>query len=94
MNEYLRPSTLFGGKFESYLNSKPKKDTGNRFVEQATDWTKNQAPEVKLPPEEQDKRVISSLNLLADIRKVSHKYPEETIEQFRDRLHEAEVSQN
>ncbi len=24
MEEYLRPETLFGTKFESYLNSKPK----------------------------------------------------------------------
>ena len=32
MNEYLRPSTLFGTKFESYLNAKPGSRTGNKFV--------------------------------------------------------------
>lgn len=32
MSEYLRPSTLFGTKFESYLNAKPGNRTGNKFV--------------------------------------------------------------
>ena len=31
MSEFLRPSTLFGPKFESYLNAKPGKKT-NKFV--------------------------------------------------------------
>lgn len=33
MCEYLRPATLFGSKFESYLNQKPK-----RLDKSATDW--------------------------------------------------------
>lgn len=33
MCEYLRPATLFGSKFESYLNQKPK-----RLDQSATDW--------------------------------------------------------
>lgn len=33
MCEYLRPATLFGSKFESYLNQKPK-----RLDRSATDW--------------------------------------------------------
>lgn len=33
MCEYLRPATLFGSKFESYLNQKPK-----RLDQYATDW--------------------------------------------------------
>lgn len=33
MHEYLRPVTLFGSKFESYLNQKPK-----RLDRSATDW--------------------------------------------------------
>ena len=33
MHEYLRPATLFGSKFESYLNQKPK-----RLDQSATDW--------------------------------------------------------
>lgn len=33
MVEYLRPATLFGSKFESYLNQKPK-----RLDRSATDW--------------------------------------------------------
>lgn len=33
MVEYLRPATLFGSKFESYLNQKPK-----RLDQSATDW--------------------------------------------------------
>lgn len=41
MNEYLRPSTLFGNKFESYLNSTPKrKGPSSPYVEEATDWSK------------------------------------------------------
>lgn len=45
MNKYLRPSTLFGDKFEDYLNSKPipkSKSFNNdhRRVEKATDWSK------------------------------------------------------
>lgn len=32
MREYLRPETLFGTKFESYLNAKPGRKTGNKFV--------------------------------------------------------------
>lgn len=48
MNEYLRPSTLFGPKFESYLNSKPKtkKDTwskSNVSKEIGTDWSQVKA---------------------------------------------------
>lgn len=31
MDEYLRPQTLFGTKFESYLNEKPTVKTSNRF---------------------------------------------------------------
>lgn len=31
MSEYLRPETLFGTKFESYLNAKPGYKTGNKF---------------------------------------------------------------
>lgn len=32
MREYLRPETLFGTKFESYLNAKPGSKTGNKFI--------------------------------------------------------------
>ncbi|APX72883.1 conserved phage C-terminal domain-containing protein [Companilactobacillus allii] len=43
MNEYLRPYTLFGKKFDDYLNSKPIDESSNRKVkriEQADDWSK------------------------------------------------------
>lgn len=32
MAEYLRPETLFGNKFESYLNARPKSPTGTGFT--------------------------------------------------------------
>lgn len=44
MNEYLRPETLFGTKFEGYLNAKPKK--GRKEV--IPDWMKKQQENEKL----------------------------------------------
>ena len=41
MNQYLRPETLFGTKFESYLNQKSGKKTGfKNFDEREQDWNK------------------------------------------------------
>jgi len=49
MNEYLRPSTLFGSKFESYLNSNPKAKGKYKsrvsHTEKATDWSQVKAKE-------------------------------------------------
>ena len=33
MQKYLRPETLFGTKFESYLNTPVKQSTGNGFLD-------------------------------------------------------------
>lgn len=48
MSKYLRPTTLFGPKFESYLNQKSVNPSqyqkyGSRRVEKGTDWSKHQA---------------------------------------------------
>lgn len=48
MSKYLRPTTLFGPKFESYLNQKSVNSRqyqkyGTKRVEKGTDWTKHQA---------------------------------------------------
>lgn len=68
MNLYLRPETLFGPKFESYLNSKPaKKDSSHNNhklnKEQSTDWD---------APENQSKSIHSNqdelLNKLEKLR--------------------------
>jgi len=42
MNQFLRPETLFGTKFESYLNQKEvkKKTTFNNFDQREQDWDK------------------------------------------------------
>ena len=53
MNQYLRPETLFGTKFESYLNQKivnPRSaESGKMVIKKAHD---EKPPEVKLTPEE------------------------------------------
>lgn len=48
MSKYLRPTTLFGPKFESYLNQKSVNSRqyqkyGTKRVEKGTDWSKHQA---------------------------------------------------
>lgn len=48
MSKYLRPTTLFGPKFESYLNQKSVNPSqyqkyGTKRVEKGTDWSKHQA---------------------------------------------------
>lgn len=48
MSKYLRPTTLFGPKFESYLNQKAVNPMqyqkyGTKRVEKGTDWSKHQA---------------------------------------------------
>ena len=48
MSKYLRPTTLFGPKFESYLNQKSVNPMqyqkyGTKRVEKGTDWSKRQA---------------------------------------------------
>ena len=48
MSKYLRPTTLFGPKFESYLNQKSVNPMqyqkyGTKRVEKGTDWSKHQA---------------------------------------------------
>ncbi|MGK0551921.1 conserved phage C-terminal domain-containing protein [Enterococcus faecalis] len=60
MQKYLRPETLFGPKFESYLNQQnwqPKQYGGHQKQpvrqEQLPDWVSNPAEEKKLSPEEQ-----------------------------------------
>ena len=53
MNQYLRPETLFGTKFESYLNQKivnhRSAESGKIVIKKAHD---EKPPEVKLTPEE------------------------------------------
>ena len=52
MSAYLRPETLFGTKFESYLNQKivnPSAESGKIVIKKAHD---EKPPEVKLTPEE------------------------------------------
>lgn len=65
MNEYLRPATLFGPKFESYLNSKSKEKIKYKshasHTETATDWDKVKSKE---PVNNQDDLQIR----LAEIR--------------------------
>jgi len=85
MNEYLRPSTLFGDKFEAYLNSKPKKKSFNKpYVERATDWSKKQAKSMT----DADKEALEEkkLNMLADLRQIDKRLPNETIEEFQKRV--------
>lgn len=60
MQKFLRPETLFGTKFESYLNqlnSKPRQQGGYQRQpvrqEAMPDWVDNPTPEAKLSPEEQ-----------------------------------------
>lgn len=48
MSKYLRPTTLFGPKFESYLNQKSVNSRqyqkyGTKRVEKGTDWSKKEA---------------------------------------------------
>ncbi|HCD07680.1 MAG TPA: hypothetical protein DEQ50_05350 [Lactobacillus sp.] len=58
MDLYLRPETLFGSKFESYLNTKRYQKNNNRKgnKEQATDWS---------APENQSSSVGSGSNELS-----------------------------
>lgn len=60
MNEYLRPSTLFGAKFESYLNSEPRKKK-SRYqksrIETATNWDEVKAQEVPENSQELQERL-------------------------------------
>lgn len=39
MEKYLRPKTLFGNNFESYLNQKVSKENSN--IDKVPDWYKN-----------------------------------------------------
>ena len=60
MNEYLRPSTLFGAKFESYLNSKPRKKKNGyqkSRIETATNWDEVKAEEVPENSQELQERL-------------------------------------
>jgi hypothetical protein len=41
MSEYLRPLTLFGTKFESYLNAKEKPITDNYFLQKVWEMERN-----------------------------------------------------
>lgn len=70
MNEYLRPSTLFGSKFDSYLNSNLKaKSAAQKYLDAETDWSASEhRAKTVYTPEEQaafDKR---KNELLASIR--------------------------
>lgn len=42
MKNYIRPTTLFGSKFDDYLNQEPVVRSGNSYkkVERGTDWSK------------------------------------------------------
>lgn len=69
MNSYLRPSTLFGTKFESYLNSKPapksRYDNNHRRVEVGTDWSKYKS---NMSDEEYAKKHESAMQQLEEFR--------------------------
>ena len=86
MNEYLRPSTLFGSKFESYLNSKSKaKGQGKyksraTYTKEATDWSKVKSEPIS------DAQILTTLNALANIRNIEPKRQDESIEDFKARL--------
>lgn len=56
MANYLQPSTLFGSKFDNYLNKKTKtklsRNGPNKTVEVATDWSQRQATQSEFTPEQ------------------------------------------
>ncbi len=58
MERYLRPETLFGNKFESYLNTVGvkvvKKEKSNEFNENDRPYNKEEAESVLLKDEELD----------------------------------------
>lgn len=72
-NIYLRPDTLFGDKFESYLNEKPNiplaKRTGRQpIIEVGTDWS-DPEHQAKVPnPEEYEKKKEELAKKLAIMR--------------------------
>lgn len=55
MVQYLRPETLFGTKFEAYLNQPdtgpiPRRNFGNKTVRRATNWDKVQQQQSQIAP--------------------------------------------
>lgn len=56
MVQYLRPETLFGTKFEAYLNQPdtgpiPRRNFGNKTVRRATNWDKVQQQQSQIAPQ-------------------------------------------
>lgn len=56
MAQYLRPETLFGTKFEAYLNQPdtgpiPRRNFGNKTVRRATNWDKVQQQQSQTTPQ-------------------------------------------
>lgn len=56
MVQYLRPETIFGTKFEAYLNQPdtgpiPRRNFGNKLVRKATNWDKVQQQQSQTTPQ-------------------------------------------
>jgi hypothetical protein len=56
MVQYLRPETLFGTKFEAYLNQPdtgpiPRRNFGSKPVRRATNWDKVQQQQSQTTPQ-------------------------------------------